>query len=280
MKKFLAVFDVFKMSESTLDYAIQVTRLAGGHLVGVFLDESIFYGFNHSEDINLNKDLEKAIKRLNKDEAKKREEVTNHFKERCEKAGVPFSIQKDGNMTLRELKNESMYADLIIINQHETFTSLKEKLPTHFIKDFLGDVQCPVLIVPSLYKPVENLVLLYDGAPAALYAIKMFSYVIGNPQNLPVKVFTVKEKKKAGFYMPDNKKIREFTKRHFPKATFAVASGNAEQEITGYLGSLPKNQLIVLGAYQRSEISRWFKISMADILMKELEIPLFISHNK
>lgn len=280
MKKFLAVFDVFRMCDSTLDYAIQITKSAGGHLVGVFLDESVFYGFNRSEDMNLNKDLEKAIELLNKNEAKKRQEVTNHFKERCEKAGIPFSIQKEGNMTLRELKNESMFADLIVINQHETFTSLKEKSPTHFIKDFLGDVQCPVLIVPSLYKPIENLVLLYDGAPPALYAIKMFSYVLGNPQNLPVKVFTVKEKKKDGFHMPDNKKIREFTKRHFPKATFVVASGNAEQEITGYLGSLPKNQMVVLGAYQRSEISRWFKISMADILMKELEVPLFISHNK
>ncbi len=280
MKKYLAVFDVFKMSASTLDYAIQITKSAGGHLVGIFLDESVFYGFNRAEESNLNKDLEKAIELLNKDAAKKREEATGYFQERCEKAGVPFSIQKEGAMTLRELKNESMYADLIVINQHETFTSLKEKSPTHFIKDFLGDVQCPVLVVPSLYKPVENFVLLYDDAPAALYAIKMFSYVIGNPQNIPVKVFTVKEKKKTGFYMPDNKKIREFTKRHFPKATFAVASGNAEQEITKYLGSLPKNQLVVLGAYQRSEISRWFKVSMADILMKELEIPLFISHNK
>lgn len=280
MKKFLAVFDVFRMSASTMDYAIQVTKKADGHLVGVFLDESVFYGFNRAEEINLNKDLERAIKHLNKDEAKKRAEVNSLFKERCDKAGISYSIQKEESMTLRELKNESMYADLIVINQHETFTSLKEKSPTHFLKDFLSDVQCPVLVVPSIYKPVENFVLLYDGAPAALYAIKMFSYVIGNTQNLPVKVFTVKEKKKTGFIMPDNKKIRDFTKRHFPKATFAVANGNAEQEITKYLSSLPKNQLVVLGAYQRSEISRWFKISMADVLMKELEIPLFISHNK
>jgi hypothetical protein len=40
------------------------------------------------------------------------------------------------------------------------------------------------------------------------------------------------------------------------------------------------NELVVLGAYRRSQISRWFKTSMADILMKELETPLFIAHNK
>lgn len=280
MKKFLAVFDIYRMSESTMQYAIQATKSSGGHLVGVMLDESVFYGHDRSEELPPNKEVEKAIKELNKEEAKKREEATEEFTQKCKGAGIPFSVHKKGNMTLRELKSESMYADMIIINQHETFTSLKEKPPTHFIKDLLGDVQCPVLAVPRIYKPVENFVLLYDGAPAALYAIKMFSYVIGNPQNLPIKVFTVKEKKKAEFFMPDNKKIREFTKRHFPKATFAVASGNAEQEISGYLGSLPKNQMVVIGAYQRSEISRWFKVSMADILIRELEIPLFIAHNR
>ena len=280
MKNFLAVFDIYRMSVSTMKYAIQVTKSSGGHLVGVMLDETVFYGHDRPEEIAQNKEVEKAIKELNKEEAKKREEATEEFTKKCKEAGISFSVHKNGNMNLRELKNESMYADMIIINQHETFTSLNEKPPTHFLKDLLGDVQCPVLAVPRVYKPVENFVLLYDGAPAALYAIKMFSYVMGNPRNLPIKVFTVKEKKKAGFFMPDNKKIREFTKGHFPKATFAVASGNAEQEISSYLGSLPKNQMVVLGAYQRSEISRWFKISMADILMRELEIPLFIAHNR
>ena len=278
MKKFLAVFDIYRMSQSTLKYAIQVTKSAGGHLVGVMLDESVFYGHDRAEEVAQNKEVEKALKELTKDETKKREESTEEFQQKCKEAGIPFSVHNNVHMTLRELKSESMYADMMIISQHETFTSLREKPPTNFIKDLLGDVQCPVLVVPRLYKPVENFVLLYDGAPAALYAIKMFSYVLGNPQNLPIKVFMVKEKKKAEFFMPDNKKIREFTKGHFPKATFAVASGNAEQEISGYLGSLPKNQLVVLGAYQRSEISRWFKISMADILMRELEIPLFIAH--
>lgn len=280
MKKFLAVFDGYKMSKSTLEYAIQITKITEAHLEGVFLDESIYHSYNLPEEMSNHKDLENVILELNRVDDNKRSEATKLFRKRCEEEGILFSLHKKDNMTIRELKNESMYADLIIINQHETFTTQKEPLPTHFVKDLLGDVQCPVLVVPVLYKPVDNVVLLYDGAPAALYAIKMFSYILGNPQNFPVKVFTVKEKNKSEFYMPDNKEIREFIKRYFPKATFAVASGNPEAEISGYLGRLAKNQLVVLGAYQRSEISRLFKVSMADILMKELEIPLFIAPNK
>jgi nucleotide-binding universal stress UspA family protein len=173
-----------------------------------------------------------------------------------------------------------MLADLIIIIESETFTKDKESLPPRFIKDLLVDVQCPVLVVPSSFKPISKIILLYDGAPASLHAIKMFSYVLGNPQHLPVEVFTVKEQKKQNLHLPDNKLMREFIKRHFPKATFTVIKGDAEMEISNYLRNHPENELVVLGAYQRSELSRWFKMSMADVLMKELNMPLFIAHNK
>jgi nucleotide-binding universal stress UspA family protein len=74
--------------------------------------------------------------------------------------------------------------------------------------------------------------------------------------------------------------MKEFIKRHFPKAVFMVAKGDAEEQIHAYLQNDKENELVVLGAYRRSEMSRWFKVSMADILMKQLNVPLFIAHNK
>jgi hypothetical protein len=221
-----------------------------------------------------------VLKKLDAKDEEKREKAALEFQRTCEKEGVQFSIHKDKKIAIQELKRESMFADLIIINESETFTKYKESLPTRFIKDLLGDVQCPVLVVPSAFKSIDKIILLYDGAPAALHAIKMFSYILGNPQNLPVEVFTVKEKKKTDLHLPDNKLMREFINRHFPKATFTVIKGDAELEISNYLRNHPENELVVLGAYQRSELSRWFKMSMADILMKELNMPLFIAHNK
>ena len=280
MKKFLAVFDGYKMSESTMKYGIELAKSTGAHLVGVFLDESIYYGYNLSKVIATHKNYEKELKELDRDDAQKRARAILEFQTACEKTGIRFSIHKDEIISIQELKNESMFTDLIIMNEHETFNKSKEVPPTRFVKDLLGSAQCPVLLVPSIYKPVEKIILLYDGAPAALHAIKMFSYVLGNPHNLPVKAFTVKEIKASEFFVPENKLMREFVKQHFPKATFAVSRGNPEQEIKDYLGRLPKEQIVVMGAYQRSEISRWFKVSMADILMKELDMPLFIAHNK
>ena len=279
MKKFLAVFDGYKMSKSTLDYAIQMAQVTKAHLVGVFLDEFIYRTYSVTKIIKTYEDYDSVIKKLDAKDKVKRDNAAIQFQKACEKAKITFSIHRDKSIALQELKHESMFADLIIINEYETFTKYKEQLPTRFIKDLLGDVQCPVLVVPNAFKQVDKIVLLYDGGPSALYAVKMFSYLFGNFQDLPVEVYTVNDRME-NLRLPDNKLMREFIKSHFPKATYTVAKGNAEEQILGYLCNRKENELVVLGAYRRSELSRWFKTSMADILMRELYTPLFIAHNQ
>lgn len=50
--------------------------------------------------------------------------------------------------------------------------------------------------------------------------------------------------------------MREFIQRHFPKATFTVAEDDAEMEISNYLRNDSEHDLVMPGAYQRSELSR------------------------
>ena len=68
-------------------------------------------------------------------------------------------------------------------------------------------------------------------------------------------------------------------KRHYPKAKYIVTKGCAEDEIIKHLKQTSDNALVVIGAYRRGTVSRWFRESMADSLMKEVKLPLFIAHN-
>ena len=280
MKKFLAVFDGYKISKSTIDYSIQLTQAADAHLIGIFLDEFIYRSYSAYKVMTTHQNYEKIIKGLDEKDKKKRDEAVRQFEQSCGKAKIIFSVHRDKSIALQELKHESMFADLIIISEHETFTRYKEKSPTRFMKDLLADVQCPVLVVPGAYKPVDKITLLYDGGPSALYAVKMFSYLLGDYNEVPVEVFTVKSAYLDNLHLPDNKLMREFIKRHFPKAEYKVVKGDAEEQVLGHLRNHKENELVVLGAYRRSEMSRWFKTSMADILMRDLDTPLFIAHNK
>ncbi|HET7116030.1 MAG TPA: universal stress protein [Hanamia sp.] len=278
-KKFLAVFDGFKFSESTMEYAIHLTKESDAFLVGVFLDEFIYRSYNVSKIVTSYKNDEQILKQMDAKDKEKRDETVKQFERTCDQAGIHYSFHRNTGVAIQELKQESIFADLIIINDTETFNRFAEEPPTRFIKELLSDVQCPVLIVPDIFKPVDKITLLYDGGPSSVFAIKMFSYLFGDLHNVPVEVFTVKDKME-GSHLPSSKLMREFIKRHFPKAKYILEKGNAEEHILGHLRYHKGNEMVVLGAYRRSEISRWFKTSMADILMRELDTPLFIAHNK
>lgn len=274
MKKIIAVFDGYRTSKSTLAYAEEFAYTTDAHLVGVFMDEATFRNPNAIGGAG-----SKAKTPVSTDKDK-REKAFKKFEESCNKAKIQFSVRRDKALNLMDLKQESMFADLMIISEQEIAARYKQKSPSRFIKELLTDVQCPVMIVPSVYKPVDKVTLLYDGGPSSLYAIKMFSYLFGDYHEVPVEVFVVKDRADWNLRLPDNKLMREFIKRHFPGASYKIVKGIAEDEIVGHLRNYQENEMVVLGAYRRSELSRWFKTSMADILMKELDTPLFIAHNK
>ena len=173
---------------------------------------------------------------------------------------------------------ESIFADLLVIDKHETFSRFAQDLPTSFIRNLLENAQCPVLVVPREFESIEKIILLYDGGPSSVYAIKMFSYLLSPFKKMPIGVLSVKPTGQD-LHLPDNRLMKEFMKRHFPQAAYKIIQGEPASEIIKYLKNRHQDELVVLGAYQRGMVSRWLKTSMADILMTHLKTPLFIAHH-
>lgn len=278
MQKIIAAFDGLKYSISTQQHAIAIAKKNKMHLVGVFLDDFTYHSYKVYDVVN-SPDLllEDALKDLNDKDEEVRKESVEKFTAACQDAGITYAMHRDRNIAIQELLHESIYSDLLVINGAETFTHYIKPMPTEFIRDILANVQCPVLVTTTVYKPFEKLVFLYDGEPASVHAIKMFDYLLSMYNNLPVEVVSVKSKKHST-HVPDNKLMKEFMKRHFPDAEYQVLKGDPDEVIVNHLADQHDNTLVVLGAYQRSTVSRWFKPSMADHLIKELRLPLFIAH--
>jgi len=279
MKKIIAAFDGLKFSESTLNYAVHAAKLLDAHLVGVFLDDRTYTSYKIYDLVSTEGSLEKKLNLYdNRDEAT-RDESVSQFEKACRIGGINHSIHRDRNVALQELIHESIYADLLIVDKKETFTHYEENTPTRFIRDLLSDVQCPVLIVPQKYRRSDKIIMLYDGAPSSVHAVKMYNYIFSLAEHNAVEVISVRSVDNTS-HIPDNRLMKEFMKRHYPTAEYITLKGLAELEILRYLQEEKQNTMVVLGAYRRGRVSRWFRESMADALMKELNMPLFIAHTK
>ena len=280
MKKILAAFDGLKFSESTRDYAIEMAKQNDAHLIGLFLDDLSYHSYRIYDLVTEEGGgMDTKRKHLEEKDEKTRAMAVANFETASRKAGLQYTIHKDRNIAIQELLKESIYADLVIIDSSETLMNHLENAPTQFIHELLPDVQCPVMLVPHKFKPVDKLVLLFDGEPSSVHAIKMLSYTMPVLKKYPTEIVTVNTLKEQ-LHIPDSRLMKEFMKRHFPEAVYTTLKGSAETEIVRFLKDQNSTPLVVLGAYRRGKVSRWYRPSMADILMKELKLPLFIAHSK
>lgn len=279
MKKIIAAFDGLDFSNSTLNYTLFMAKYCNAHIVGIFLDDVNYHSYSLREVIAEGGGItDNRIKELNTSDTVVRDNAVVLFEDACQQAGLNYSVHRDRNVAVQELLHESIYADLLIVDSKETFTRFEEQRPTQFIRELLTDVQCPVLLVPQKYQPVEKILMLYDGEPSSVFAAKTFSYLFPALKHLSTSVLVVKTEKQT-LHLPDNRLMKEFLKRHFPKAEIDVLKGEVEETILTTLQQQNEEVLVVLGAYRRSRVSRWFKQSMADVLMINVKFPLFIAHN-
>lgn len=277
MKKFIVALDGLNLSRSGIHTAIRLSKLHNAHLVGVFLDDFTHNTFSIYDVLESGQPFEKTVRQLAEKDSQIRNQAVIQFEESCQEAKINYSVHRDKGFSLPDLLRESIYADLLFLDVNETFTRHLEIPPTRFVKDLLSEVQCPVFLTPKDYAPINKVVMLYDGSPTAVFAIKMFCHIL--PYTLPAEVVTVKGEE-DDLHLPENKLMKEFMKRCCPQATYTVLKGEAETEVLRYLKTADESTLIVLGAYQRNAVSRWFKSSMADVLLRTLKCPLFIAHNK
>ena len=280
MKKFIAAFDGLQLNTATLQYAIHLSKQCNAHLVGVFLEDILRTSYGVAEMRNYaGNDFDHHLNELREKDSRTRQQSISIFEEACTRAQLGFSIHRDQNVAHQELLHESVYADLLIIGSGESLSRTRETSPPRFLRELLNEVQCPVLAVPPNYQPPQKIVLLYDGEPSSVFALRAFSYLFSSIKHLPTEVLSVKREDDSA-QLPDNRLITEFVERHFPNPEYIVLRGSPEEEILTHLTFENEKALIVLGAYQRSRFSRLFRDSMADVLMQHTSLPLFIAHNK
>lgn len=278
MKKITAAFDGLKFSESTLQYGMDIACNGESLLVGVFLDDFTYHSYKLTDMVGEKGVSAEKVKLLIEKDTETRKKAVLTFEDTCTRAEIKHIVHHDKSIALQELIKETVYSDLLIIGAKETLTHQDEELPTQFIRDLLAEVQCPVLIVPTAYQKIESIVLLYDGDPSSVYAAKMLSYMLPELKSLPTEIVSVKVEQTQNTF-PQEHLINEFISCHYPEAKFNLLEGMPEKEIIEYLENR-QNTLVVLGSYRRSMVSRWFKPSMADLIIKRTGLPLFSAHYK
>ncbi|HTK19490.1 MAG TPA: hypothetical protein VL442_08255 [Mucilaginibacter sp.] len=278
MKKIIAAFDGLKFSEATLNYATELAISGKSVVAGVFLESFLYHSFNLFDMVGSQGISQTKLKRLLKKDQETRQQSVESFKRSCDKLAINYLIHQDKSFAITDLLKESIYADLIVIDANETLNHLEPDKPTPFVKELLADAQSPVLVVPPVYQPFERVIILFDGHPSSVYALKMFTYLFPWTAKYPTEIVYVKDRKSA--LLPDGDLIGEYARCHFENLVITQLTGEPEDKLIAHLKKASPRTVVIMGAYSRGAVSRMFNNSMANKLMEALDIPLFIAHHK
>jgi nucleotide-binding universal stress UspA family protein len=277
MEKILLVVFGSAPAANALEFACQLSDISRSKLAGYFFESSQYaghpvmknvYGMPYVETIVASDMPDHDVKR------RKMEEHIRLFESTCDQKGIRSSVHYLQEPIMEELIAESRFADLIVVDAAASYTLETKEEPTPFIKDLLAGSQCPVIIAPAANTAVEEIVFCYDGSPSALFAMKQFTYLL--PELTDTKG-TIVQVKKGDLPAGEKKRVTTWLSRHFNYSEYVVLEGNTEDELIKYLLK-KKYVMVVMGAYGRSTVSRFFRHSHADLLIKTLAYPLFITH--
>lgn len=277
MNKIIAAVDPLSFTEEQLIQYQSITNMVNGKLTVAFLDNVMVdalpltatfpYGaYAGYEEMNFGK-LEERRNFIS--------QKTEQFNKICQDKKIDVILHQDSGIPLEEVIRESRFADLLLINNNTTFASLFETEPPKFVKDVLRHAQCPVLVLPSEQKRIDEIVLTYNGSFSSMYAIRQFSSLFAGMISKKVVVLYVDEHNTGT--ITEEKLLKEYLRIHYKHYEIKILKGEPSFEILNYLMGSP-NCIVSLGAYGRSKLSSFFHKSDATKILKTLNIPVFITH--
>jgi hypothetical protein len=245
MEKLLLAQDAQCLKINAIDFACYVARLTRSRLTGVFL-----------EDVQ--------------------SERTVSVREACVCRGVNSKIHRDRGVPTTEILEESRFADLIVVDPEISFTPGNESLPGHFVHEVMSRAECPVMIAPYDFDNIENIYFAYNSTPSSMFAIKQFTYLFPELAKRKVEVLNVQSGGEGK--LEEAFKMKEWMKEHYDEVEYVLLKGDPADQLFAYLLER-KNGVVVMGAYGRGMLSRFFKPSHARLIIKTVNMPIFIAHH-
>jgi hypothetical protein len=273
MKKVIIALDGQHFPQGAFEFVKYVNTKSRVLLAGIFLspvDYSKMLAYSGVDGIAYMPDML----------ARKEDDVLvskniTQFDELCEKEGIEYKVHKDTDlMAISSLIEETRFADVLMLSSELFYENVQKEQPNFYLEEVLQKAECPVMLIPEDYSVPEQIILTYDGSESSVFAIKQFSYIFPELNQRQAILLSITHN---GDKMPDQGLITELVSKHYSKLKVQSLHMSNKKDFIQWLSEQP-DSFIIMGAFSRSLFSQLFKKSFAADVIKNIRMPIFISH--
>lgn len=273
MKKIIVVFDGGHFPSATLDFARSLNFEQPILLTGVFLP-SVDYAKVTSYYYYSNAVSPVFIENYEEDAVAIKKNI-GLFEDFCREHHIRYNVHQEvKGKVVKEIQLETRYADLLLLSSSQFYENLGATIQEEYLSDTLHKAECPLILLPGVYRQPEKIIFTYDGSASSMHAMKQFIYLFPHFTDLDTLIVYTDIQNGE---IPAVSMLQEYAQQHFSRLAYYRLNIDAEK----YFGTWIENRgaaLIVSGAYGRSSFSEFFRKSFMEKIVHEQEAPLFIAH--
>lgn len=275
LRKILVPLDPSDYARSATDYACRIAAVHESTIAGLAVLDSpeirssalpSQYGYMTMIQESIDFHKKQAMEQIGKfeDEFRQKCAAENVIASEISEEGIPFDL----------ILEAATLFDLVVIGLRTFFHFETRKGDGELLTKILGQTSTPILAVPAPPKPLEKILVTYDGSPASARAVRDF-ILLAQPFEMEVDLFLADED--AGRLDFHANKLRSYLQDH------AIPVGRIIRFSKGPLVAINEGltkdyDLVVCGMHSKRTLLDRFVGSFANLLIERQENALFLSH--
>lgn len=227
-KKILVVLDDISKNENVLNFIQNYFDVKENLIIGVQLKSST-----------------KEFRNVEKDTVLK--ENLNDFYKQASFSQARFVVHMAEPYAIDDLLFESSFADLLILSTKAYSSRLQDGKGEELLSRLLEPSSCPLVVVPSHFQKVQNIIMYYERNNNSFESIKMFCYLFPElADSVDVTLVTQMNCDECAQNPMEEKLLVEFLKQHCRR----LAVHKIDEEEKDYIMTvleITTNTLVVTG---------------------------------
>jgi len=273
LKRILVLLDNSVYIDSVIYYSCFVAKQQGAELqAGIFLDipdihDSI--GIIINDELTWDPGVDKSVTENIKNTSNY---LKNRFIDICNKMEVKYSFIEECCLPSFRIADKANYYDLVVTGLKSEFRFDKKEYSSYFLKRILNNSITPVLAVPKFFKPIQNVLIAFDGSSTASRALQRFAHLANlNWQNIKLFMSTSGGEAREEFIYEARDYLVVYGAKDILLEWTVKPIHTALKDFYNF-----SPDLIVIGLHSKKFIKDYFIGSVTGQLIERDEIPLFI----
>ncbi|WP_456424936.1 universal stress protein [Rhodocaloribacter sp.] len=276
LKRILVALDPDSDTPIATEYAANIARRYGAEVTGLaVVDLGSIEASSRGGGIGSMYYAEKLRDKLTSEARATAQALIEDFEKAMKGTGVAHVETVQEGVPFQRIIEDMNYYDLLVIGKNPHFFYSHPKQETHTLARVVKNTVGPTLVVGTESRPVERVLITFDGSRASARTIREFAHLQPWGTDVRIQIIHIYKDGEAESELLLRMAQAYLKAYGFPVQVQSMKSKDPEHQIVEYAAQCNPD-LVLVGAHSRSKIKEIAFGSVTNALLEHFPAPLFI----